>query len=254
MRANPAVTILLAALMLASCDAWVRPEQSGAEFRSLARNMYSSLEQPSCDRLEGFNRRDYLNGEFSVVGNFETEARATQAWEHLVVAREDARYEVIRDEDCWLDPSRSWAQHHIDMTKDNVETTLPQLRALIPSLGKLSIEDRGDPSKSAEFRYFVRRMLTGITPLCRLTNSESVSDEDVLRPASDAVSRLKEELADTWFSGHWAIAEADVAYRNSTTLVECAPPSTVDPKQVSLEIATQAEQQIEAIRKIVTES
>jgi hypothetical protein len=251
MRAKAVVTILLAALMLASCEAWVRPEKSGAEFRSLARNMYSSLEQPSCESLKGFNRRDYLNGELSAVVNFEAEARATPAWGHLVVAREDARYEVTRDEGCWWDPSRSWAQRHIDMTKDEVGTTLPQLTALAPSLRKLKIEDQGDPLTSAEFRYLVRRMLTGITHPCRLTNSTSVSDEEVLRPASDAVSRLKEELADTRFSSHWAIAEADAAYRESITLVECAPPFTVDPKQVSLEIAAQAEQQIAEIRKIV---
>ncbi len=251
MRAKTVVTILLAALMLASCKAWVRPEEPGAEFRSLARDMYSSLELPSCDKLQGFHRRDYLKGEASAVGDFEAQAQATPAWRHLVIAREDARYDVIQNEGCWSDPSRSWALRHIKMTKDEVAKALPQLKALMPSLGELPIEDEGYPTKMAEFRDLARRMLTSIKPLCQLTASTSVSDEEVLRPASEAVARFKKELADTRFSGHFGIAEADVTYRISNTVVECAQPSAAEPKQVSLEIDAQAEEQIAAIRKIV---
>lgn len=251
MRASAVVTILLAALMLACCKAWVRPEESGAEFRSLARDMYSSLERPSCNNLKGFNRLDDLKGEVSAVGSFEAKVRVTPAWGHLVVAREDARYEVIQRKGCWSDTSRSWAQRHVNMTKNDVGTTLPQLMALVPSLGELSIKSDGAQSKMVEFRYLVSQIITDITPLCRLTASTSVSDEEVLRPASDAVARLKDELADTSLAGHFAIAEADVAYRMSNTVVECAPPSTDEPKQVSLEIATEAGRQIVAIRNIV---
>ncbi|MFM6832007.1 MAG: hypothetical protein ACKOVA_16965 [Novosphingobium sp.] len=251
MQAKSLANILLAALMLASCKAWVSPEESGAEFRSLSRDMYSSLLMPSCDNLKGFDRRDYLTGEASAIGNFEAQARTTPAWGHLVVAREDARYEAIRDEHCWSDADRSWAQRHVKMTKDKVLTTLPQLTALIPLLGELHIEGEGDSAKMAEFRYLVREMLTDVTPQCRLTESASVSDKEVLRPASDAVAHLKKELADTRFSVHFAIAEGDVAYRKSRTLVECAPPSTADPKQVSLEIATETARQIAALRATV---
>lgn len=251
MRDKVLVIILFAALMLASCHASLRPEESGAEFRSLAGEMYSSLERPSCDSLKGFDRRDYLKGEASAVINFEAQTRATPAWAHLAVAREDARYAIMRGEGCWSDSSRSWALLHVKMTKDQVESTLPQLTALIPSLGELEVRPDSDPSMMAEFRYLARRLLTDITPQCPLVESASVSNEEVLRPTSDAVARLKAELADTRFSVHFAIAEADVAFRRSKTIVECAQPSTTDPQQVGLEIANQAAQQIAGIKKIV---
>lgn len=250
MQAKTVVIVLLAALMLASCGAGVSPEESGAEFRSVAREMYSSLERPSCGRLQGFDRSDFLKDEAGAVRGFEAQARATPALEHLSIAREDAHFQISQGKDCWSDPSRSWALHHVKMTKDDVGKALPKLKALTPMLGELRMNDKGDQPRMAEFRDLVRRMLTGIMPLCPLTSSTSVSDKEILRPASDAVARLKEELADTRFSRHFAIAEADVAYETSNTIVECARPSTAAPKLVSQEIAAETQQQIAALRKI----
>jgi hypothetical protein len=251
MRYKAVIIIVLAAAMLASCNAWLRPEESGAEFRSLARHMYSSLEQPSCDALKGFDRGDYLKDEADAVRRFEAGVKATPAWGHLVIAREDARYEVERGEGCWSDPSRSWALRHVEMTKDDVEATLPQLTGLVSALGELSIDLGNEPAEMAEFRYLARQMLASITPQCQLTASTSVSDKEVLRPASNAVARLKNELANTRFAVHFAIAEADEAYRRSITLVECVEPSTADPQKISREITAYADQKIEEIRTIM---
>lgn len=137
---------------------------------------------------------------------------------------------------------------HVDMTKRLVAETLPKLTALAQSLHALPIKEETVPAEAPAFRYLTRRLLVSITPLCQMV--AGASNEEVMRAASDTVARLKKDVAATQFSAQFAIAEADVAFDLSNTVVECAEPAKASPQQVSNEAAAEAGRQIAAIKTI----
>lgn len=253
MRNVAVLAIFLSALTVAACDegrtSAFGTSSGEAEFRARAHDLYASLNQPSCNVLEGFDRRDHLADEFRAIGQFETLVRATPAWSHLEVAREDAFYRLMRDDrPCWNDPTHVWAEKHLEMTKESVREILPQLEALAPSLRPIRID--GGLKHAAEFRYLVRRLPFNFSSACSIT--ASVSNEEVMGPASNVVSELERELANTPFADQFEIAEADVAFTSSEMVFECAPPSTASAQQVSLSMESEARRQVAEIRALLT--
>lgn len=218
-------------------------------FRALATAMYSSLDTPSCNGRNRLERRALLESELSAVDRFEKRLEATPAWSHLLVARQDARYRLIRENGCWADDSPKWAQLHVEMTKAVVAETLPRLGALAQSLRPLPIDPKGIAGAAPAFRYLTRNLLLYIDPGCSVV--ASASNKEVFRSVADAVANLKEDLAGTPFSAQFAISEADAAYEKSSTIVECAEPANASLKHVQLEAAANARRQIASIRAIM---
>lgn len=219
-----------------------------AEFRARAREMYQSLLTPSCDPLEGFDRRDHLSEQFRAIDRLEQQMRSADVWSHLQVAREDAAYGLEQDKACWSDPSTVWAEKHVEMTQEEVATVLPRLQALAPSLSPLPASFANQPRRAAEFRYRVRELLIGVSGFCPL--SESLSNEDLLRPALEIVAGLKDEFVGTPFADQFAVAEADAAQTLSETLVECATPSKGSVELLMQELTSNAREEATAIMSI----
>jgi hypothetical protein len=246
------VAFLSAIFAIAACD---RPYEiptgspgDEAEFRARARDMYQSLLMPSCEPLEGFDRREHLSEEFRAIDRFEQQMRSAPVWPQLMVAREDATYGLEREKRCWSHSSTVWAEKHVEMTQEQVVTILPQLQALAPSLAPLPASFANQPRGAAEFRYRVRELLTGVSGFCPF--SESLSNEDLLRPALEIVADLKDELVGTPFADQFAVAEADAAQTLSETLVECATPSKGSAELLMQELTSNAREEAAAIMSI----
>lgn len=133
--------LLLSILAIAACDGTdatpTGSQEDEAKFRSRAQEMYSWLLKPSCDSPPGFDRRLELAEELRTVDRFEQQLKSAAASSHLQVAREDASFELERDGGCWEEYSSTvWAEKHVQMTQELVQTNLAQLQALAPSLSR----------------------------------------------------------------------------------------------------------------------
>lgn len=210
--------------------------------------MYQSLLMPSCDPLEGFDRREHLSEEFRAIDRFEQQMRSAPARSQLKVAREDATYGLEQDNHCWSDSSTDWAEKHVEMTQEQVATILPRLQALAPSLAPLPAGFANQPRRAAEFRYRVRELLIGVSGFCPL--SETLSNDDLMRPALEIVAGLKDDLVGTPFADQFAVAEADAAHTLSETLVECATPSKGSAELLMQELTSNAREEAAAIMSI----
>ena len=240
----------LSAIPLAACNEAQSPDE-GAAFRAVAREMYVSLGQPSCEPRGGFERRTYLAEPMAAVATLEARLQNKPASSHLAIAREDARYEIMQNQSCWSDTSREWMVRHLEMTKADVGAALPVLQSEAPKLTALPTGNSA-PAKAPAFRHLVRQLLASVRPLCPV--SALLSNDEALAPARERVERLRDDLAGTPFAAHLAIAEADASYEASQTIVECGQPSAENGIQLRSRLGQEAERQIIKIRKLVAET
>jgi hypothetical protein len=249
---KPSISVALAALACTSCrnplPALLGKPTLEAEFRRDAKQMYAELRMPSCKAPKGFDGQTRLQPETQAVQSFERETLSTPAHGHLLIASADAAFERGRDGGCWAE---AWANQHIDTTRETVRVTLPFLRASASSLQKGPSSALLNSANGPEFRYLVRQVIALTRPLCPLTETED--DKRVLPPAKSELARFRVSLDWTSNAEQFDIAEADVAYELSITVVECSEPSPrkPDPNEVSAQLLAEVKRQVGAIRKLV---
>lgn len=251
---KPVIAIVLAALIGTSCQALQSdPFQSPsveAEFRWHAREMYASLRMPSCEAPPGFDRKAKLENEYKAVRSFERQTHATPAQIHIEIASADAAFEQAKDEGCWMEYSGlAWAEKHVEMTKESVRGTLDQLRDIAPSLHQSALSDVTGSSNAPEFRYLVRQLVQFARPQCQLTTT--AGNEQVMGPAQAEIARFRKGLEGTPFADNFDVAEADVAYEISITMVECTAPGRAELAQASRDAVVSVRRELAAIGRLV---
>jgi len=218
-------TVLAAAsFAVASCEIasdLVASSRTGAEFRFVARGMYRSLFQPSCEPSPDFSRADMLNNERQAVSEFERSISGTPASEHISIAKADAELEA----GCWADDDPRFALIHVNMTKEDVRGSLARMRELAPRLRSLALTP-ASTSEGREFRRGVRGLIEAIRPQCPLVSG--ASNDQVLLPVRERMNRFERELSGSELAVQFDVAEADVAFEQSVTVVECGMPEAVD--------------------------
>lgn len=251
---KPVIAIALAALVGPSCQAFqsdpFKSPPIEAEFRWHAREMYASLRKPSCEAPPGFDRTPKLKEEYHAVRSFERQSHATPAQFHVEIASADAALEQAKDEGCWMEYSELvWANKHVKMTKKEVRGTLERLRAIAPSLQESLPRNGAVPSNAPEFRYLVRQLVRYSRPQCPLT--ASAKNVQVMGSAQREIARFRKTLKGTPFAGHFDIAQADVAYEMSITMVECAAPSRTEPAMITQYNVAHVRRQMAALEQLV---
>jgi hypothetical protein len=204
--------------------------------------MYADLQSPSCHAPSGFSRKALLRAETEAVSSFERDVKGTEAGQQLALAQQDIRYKQKADGGCWNDGDPDFAEMHVQMTKESVRNGLEKLRRLSGRLGSGAMGGLDEATDSSEFRYRVRDLIETVRPMCDL-HAERANDE-LLAPARREVHRFKRSLRDTPYALHFAIAEADVAYEQSVTLVECSERSTQPSDQIRSDILANVRKQI----------
>ncbi len=236
------VLILLWVLACSGCSNDKVDPANGAEFRFAARHMYADLHSPSCNAPSGFSRQALLRSETDAVSNFERQLKGTEAGHQLALARQDVRYKQQAVGGCWNDGDPTFAQMHVQMTKESVRNGLDALRSLSGDLGSGSISGLTGSGDRSEFRYRVRRLVETARPMCALHAERD--NKELLTPALGEIDRFERSLAGTPHAPHFKIAEADVAYEQSVTTVECSEPSGQLPDQISAEALADVRKQI----------
>ena len=235
-------------------DAFASPSKD-AEFRWLARDMYKSLQEPSCQTKglrapAGFRRADLLKPEQGAVRAFEERIKGTPAQFHFEVAKSDADLELAKGEGCWAEyDDLQIANRHLKMTQDNVKHSLGRMEAIAPSLTELGPANVSVPSGAA-FRALARNLVRTTRPRCQQT--VRADNEAVLKPARAAVSRFRNRLAGSRYAANFDLAEADIAYEDSIVRVECDDPSRDSVAKVSREFLYSVNRQITAIGRRFT--
>lgn len=245
------VLIFLSLLACSGCSIDKIDPANTAEFRFVARNIYDDLFSPSCDAPSGFSRKALLGSELGAVSNFERQAKGTESGNQLAIARQDVRHKQQTDRGCWNDSDPAFAQHHVEMTKITVRNGLDALRSLSHDLGSEPDSRLTGSGDRSEFRYHARRLVEMARPMCAL-HAERENDE-LLTPANGEIDRFERSLADTPYAAHFKIAEADVAYEQSITNVECAERSAQPLDRISADALADVRKQIVAVARSMRE-
>lgn len=258
MRAILSVTALV---LLAGCDApapgnsaaappqpkaiarTVLETEESARFRLAARELYIALDTPSCGAPKGFDRKVRLEPERAAIKAFEDRLGTTGAAFQLAVARADAQRQL----GCWNDGGIAFAKRHVDMTREQVASSLVTLRQLLPRLDQVPVQEP-IPARSAEYRDLVRKLVTAVQPRCPL--SSGGSDAEILAPSLEAVRQFQAGLPGAAYRHHYAIAKADVDLEQSMTLLECAAPSNDRSDKIRGDLLTDVRRQIAALQAI----
>lgn len=217
-----------------------------APFRSAARQLYDSLDRPSCQAGRADIRAERLRSEQDAVAAFEKSMGDTPAAFQLRVARADSAYAIAAEHSCWDDSHPAFASSHLKTTQRDVEAGLKALAALAPGLGRAAIH-AALPARSAEYRYQVRTLLATVQPLCEI--ARDAPNAAVLQPALEAVRGYRASLSGADYLHHYAIAEADVRLALSKIMTECAMPQGAAEK-VREETLADVRAQIAALRQI----
>lgn len=247
--------ILLAVLLCSGCDEFLPDpfESAGleAEFRWRAKDMYSSLRMPSCAAPKGFERDAHLKVEYEAVALFEQQALSGAAHDHLQIASADAAFEQSRNDGCWMEYSKLvWAEKHLEMTKEIVRATLPRLQIIAPSIDQGLSDGSAASDDTPKFRYLVRQLVAFTRPLCPLI--ASAKNEQVNGPALHELAQFRKSLEGSPFALQFDVAQADMTYELSQTVVECADPSESDMKTVRIQRVADVKRQIKAAKNLVS--
>lgn len=202
-----------------------------AEFRSIAREVYDDLFTPSCKAPPGFDRTTKLAPEHRAIREFEDQMKDTPSAGHLVIARQDADHERAANEGCWADEDPDFAQLHIEMTQKSVKGGLKRLGELAGSIPEPHEVILAAGHDEAEFRYIVRQLVEAAHPRCSI--STKTENDQIMAPALAEVARFRSRIEGTPLAGHYDLAQADVVYRHSVEMVECASASSSPPTELS---------------------
>lgn len=245
------ILLFLCVLTCSGCSTEKVDPTKSAEFRFVARDIYADLYQPSCDAPSDFNRLNLLRVELDALNKFERQVKATGSGNQLTIARQDFRYNQQSDKGCWNDDDPKFARIHVEMTKKSVRNGLDTLMSLTRYQGSESDNRLAGSDDRSEFRYHVRRLLEMVRPMCRLIIERE--NDELFTPAKREVDRFERSLAGTSYAAHFEIAEADVDYVQSNTLVECGEPSDLPPNQISEAALADAKMQIITVASMMTD-
>ena len=232
-------------------DVFASPTKE-AEFRWLAKDMLKSLQMPSCTETglqapQGFSRADLLKPEQKALRDFEESVKGTSAKFHLETAKADAELETAENESCWAEYNDlEVANRHLKMTQDDVRVGLSRMQELAAALSDPR-PTNPSPADGAKFRVLVRDLTRTIRPRCRQTSR--AENRAVLAPAIAEVSLFRDGLTGSDYAVHFDIAEADVAYFDSISQVECDNPSRDSVRKLSQQFLDSVKRQIAAIER-----
>lgn len=200
------------------------PSMASAEFRYVARQTYGAARSRSC-RGASIDYASALSDQILALRNFENQTRSSAAGFHLAVARVDVD---LGKTGCWSDNDLRFAERHVQMARETLAQGLEVLPELASSLPDDALQDSLPAGVSAAFRARIVPLVWAVNPMCRLSNE--ASDTQIMEPATERLAELERQIARTALALHFAIAEADVLYEQSITLVECANPSSEAPE------------------------
>lgn len=247
------VLCLLSWASLSTCDfadATLDTMQAGsksrsmaaAEFRYVARDTYGAAQSRSCEGAS-VDYATALNNQIVALRTFEDQARSSVAGFHLALARAE-----IDETRCWEDRDPRFAERHVAMARERLAQGLEVLPQLASSLPNDALVDSLPAEVSAAFRARIVPLIRAINPLCPLSKEAGV--EDITRTASARLADFERQIADTAFGMHFSIAEADVLYEQSITLVECGNPSSDDPEQMRTAMENEMKSQIASLEAL----
>jgi hypothetical protein len=215
---------------------------AAAEFRAAAREIYSSLERPSCAAPKGFARADFLRPEHAAVTALDRRMAGTPASAQLALAHADAALAP----GCSNDSNPTWAKMHVQMTREHVAAGVAKLNALAPRLA--SVKSEAVPPHAAAFRQGVHELIGAVEARC----THAVSTPDTAERAQKLIAGFRKRLGDGAYRRHYAIAEADQAYTQSITLVECAQVSTESPEAFRDRLLADLDRRIAALDALLS--
>lgn len=216
--------------------------KDGAVFRYVAREVYGAAASKSCGS-GSVNYAEILAGEIAALRNFEASAETENIRFQLSLARADVE---LRGGSCWNDGGDPrFEERHIAFARENLTGGLATLLGLAPGLPSDAPDDSVPSNISAEFRARIEPLVSAVNPQCQL--SRSGEDDAIIAPARLALDAFEGRLQGTPYALHFDIAEADVLYLQSVTMVECAAPRPTRLTVMSAEITDKMNAEIAAI-------
>lgn len=252
LQKQAAFAVLVLSLLGAEAKSETATHSADAQFRWIAKDMFESLEEPSCtvEGLQsppGFRRAELLKSEGASVEAFEKAIRNTPAQFHFDVAKADAAFAVAKRAGCWAEYNDlQVAQRHLKMTQEDVRVGLARMEELAPSTTE-PVQTHVSAAEGVEFRALVRDLVRTSMPRCRQT--VKADNQTILAPARAAVAQFRSRLANSDYAAHFDIARGDVEYSDSVTSVECDDPGRQSPGKVSGDFLDSVRRQIAALQR-----
>lgn len=237
----------------AACDAGVKAEnaahpgnqagaEAGAEFRHVAPRVYHAAASRSC----GGGSVDYaqvLADEIAALRRFEASTDTPNVQFQLSIARSDIERSGGA---CWEDGGDPrFAESHIRFARGYLTHGLATLPGLATDLPVDAPDDPLPPSVGAEFRARVEPLVQAVNPRCQLSGNGD--DDAIIAPARLALDAFERRLQGSPYALHFDIAEADVLYLQSVTVVECATPHATSPAVMTTEATQKMNSEIVSI-------
>lgn len=232
----------LAALGILVCSSCAASDggRAAAEFRYLARSTYSVAKQESC-RPSSVVYAEALADEIAGLREFESTASEGVRFQ-LALARADVAHGAVG---CWADDDPRFAERHLSMARDRLTHGLEAMPRFASALPESPPRDDLAAETSVEFRFRVKRLIEAVNPQCQL--SEGRDDEAILAPSRAALDAFERRLDGTAYALHFDIAEADVLYEQSVTIVECVMPQRRRQEVIRAALEADVQSDIEAI-------
>jgi hypothetical protein len=214
-----------------------------AEFRQVAREVYTSALRESCPPVNTLPRSAVLADQRRALAAFERQHELSPIGVQLQIAREDAKLDL----GCWADGDPAFAKLHVLLARTNVTKGLAKLDQLAPEIGGGRGPAQAQSRASALFRKQVRAAVAATDPECDVS---ALADNDtVLAAAQQELGTFREEIEGTARALDFDAAQSDQVYQTSLALDQCPAPSARPVAELGAEAVAATRKRIAELRK-----